>query len=232
MSLEDDVLKQRMARIAEIEALGYRAYGRRFDFTNTIPDLVAQYKDTPAEQLPADAKIRVAGRMMTIRHMGKAGFAHLQQNGERLQIYVKKDAVPERDYSLFKILDIGDIVGVEGYLFRTRTNELSIHVEKIEFLSKTLLSMPEKFHGLEDVETSYRQRYLDLIANPDSRKVFRNAREDDFLSAAAAGSARLYRSGDADDAADLRRRRGASVHRRITTRSISICSCALRRSCT
>jgi lysyl-tRNA synthetase class 2 len=104
--------------------------------------------------------------------MGKAGFAHLQQNGERLQIYVKKDAVGERDFQLFKMLDIGDTIGVEGYLFRTRTGELSVHAEKIEFLSKTLLSLPEKWHGLEDVETRYRQRYLDLVANPDVRKVF------------------------------------------------------------
>ena len=96
----------------------------------------------------------------------------MQQNGERLQVYVRKDAVPERDYSLFTLLDLGDIIGVEGYLFRTRTGELSLHVEKLEFLSKTLLTMPEKFHGLEDVEIRYRQRYLDLIANPESRKVF------------------------------------------------------------
>jgi len=117
-------------------------------------------------------RVRVAGRLMTLRHMGKAGFAHLQQNGERLQIYVKKDAVGERDFQLFKLLDLGDIVGAEGYLFRTRTGELSIHAERLEFLSKTLLSMPEKWHGLEDVETRYRQRYLDLIANPEVRKVF------------------------------------------------------------
>ena len=109
---------------------------------------------------------------MTIRRMGKAGFAHLQQNGERLQIYVRKDAVGERDFALYQLLDIGDIIGVEGYLFRTRTGELSVHVEQLEFLSKTLLSMPEKWHGLEDVETRYRQRYLDLIANPEVRKVF------------------------------------------------------------
>src|SRR5690349_24762217 len=118
-------------------------------------------------------KVEVAGRLMTLRHMGKAGFAHLQQNGERLQIYVKKDAVGERGFQLFKMLDIGDTVGVGGYLFRTRTGELSIHVEKLEFLSKTLLSMPEKWHGLEDVETRYRQRYLDLISNPGVGKVFK-----------------------------------------------------------
>ena len=172
MSLEDDLLKQRLSRIREIEALGYHPYGRRFEFTHTIPEIVSGYGGKTAEELVPQVRVRVAGRLMTLRHMGKAGFAHLQQNGERLQIYVKKDAVGERDFQLFKLLDIGDIVGVEGYLFRTRTGELSIHAEKLEFLSKTLLSMPEKWHGLEDVEIRYRQRYLDLIANPEVRKVF------------------------------------------------------------
>ncbi len=176
MPLEDELLKQRAERIREIEGLGYRAYGRRYDFTYTIPDILAEYGAKTAEELaPAGEsapRVRIAGRVMTLRHMGKAGFAHLQQNGERLQIYVKKDAVPEADYKVFKLLDAGDILGVEGYLFRTRTGELSVHAEKLEFLSKTLLTMPEKWHGLEDVETRYRQRYLDLIANPEVRRVF------------------------------------------------------------
>ena len=172
MSLEDELLKQRLSRIREIEALGYRAYGQRFEFTHTIPEILAGYGSKSAEELAPEVRVRVAGRLMALRHMGKAGFAHLQQNGERLQIYVKKDAVGERDFQLFKMLDIGDIIGVEGYLFRTRTGELSIHADRLEFLSKTLLSMPEKWHGLEDVEIRYRQRYLDLIANPEVRKVF------------------------------------------------------------
>jgi lysyl-tRNA synthetase class 2 len=172
LSLEDELLKQRLSRIREIEALGYRPYGSRYDFTHTVPQILAEYSPKTAEELLPEVRVRVAGRLMAIRHMGKAGFAHLQQNGERLQFYVKKDAVAERDFQLFKMLDIGDIVGVEGYLFRTRTGELSIHAEKLEFLSKTLLSMPEKWHGLEDVEVRYRQRYLDLIANPEVRKVF------------------------------------------------------------
>ncbi len=155
-----------------MNAEGSRAYGRRFDFTHTIPAILAENSAKTAEELSPDLRVRVAGRLMTLRHMGKAGFAHLQQNGERLQIYVKKDAVGEHDYQLFKLVDMGDIIGVEGYLFRTRTGELSIHVEKLEFLSKTLLSLPEKWHGLEDVETRYRQRYLDLLVNPDVRKVF------------------------------------------------------------
>jgi lysyl-tRNA synthetase class 2 len=172
LSLEDELLKQRLSRIREIEALGYRPYGRRYEFTHTLPEIVAGYNAKTAEELQPEIRVRITGRLMTKRLMGKAGFAHLQQNGERLQIYVKKDAVGERDFQLFQLLDIGDIVGVEGYLFRTRTGELSVHAEKLEFLSKTLLSMPEKWHGLEDVETRYRQRYLDLIANPEVRKVF------------------------------------------------------------
>jgi lysyl-tRNA synthetase class 2 len=172
LSLEDELLKQRLARIAEIGALGHRPYGGPFDFTHTIPDIVAAYSSKSAEELVPEIRVRIAGRLMALRHMGKAGFAHLQQNGERLQIYVKKDAVGEGDFQLFKMVDLGDIIGVEGYLFRTRTGELSVHAEKLVFLSKTLLSMPEKWHGLEDVETRYRQRYLDLIANPEVRKVF------------------------------------------------------------
>src|SRR5208282_5911725 len=112
------------------------------------------------------------GRIQTVRRMGKAGFMHLAQSGERLQVYIRKDAVSEREYTLYNLLDLGDIIGVEGYLFRTRTGELSVHVETLTFLSKILLNMPEKFHGLEDVEIRYRQRYLDLIANPESQRIF------------------------------------------------------------
>ncbi|MBV9745798.1 MAG: lysine--tRNA ligase [Acidobacteriia bacterium] len=175
MSLEDELLKQRLCRAREFEALGYLPYGRRFDFTHTIPEILTEYGAKTAEELGAAEiapRVRVAGRVMTKRLMGKAGFAHLQQNGERLQVYVRKDAVEERGFQLFQALDNGDIIGVDGYLFRTRTGELSVHVEHIEFLSKTLLSLPEKWHGLEDVEMRYRQRYLDLIANPEVRKVF------------------------------------------------------------
>ncbi|MDQ2949585.1 MAG: OB-fold nucleic acid binding domain-containing protein, partial [Acidobacteriota bacterium] len=172
MSLEDELYEQRIARIAQIEALGFQPYGHRFEFSHTIPHIVAEFSNTTAEALEPRVPVRIAGRVLTIRRMGKAGFAHLLQNGERLQIYVRKDAVPERDYELFQLLDLGDIIGAEGYLFRTRTGELSLHVERLDFLAKTLLSMPEKWHGLEDVEIRYRQRYLDLIANPEVRKVF------------------------------------------------------------
>src|SRR5690242_83130 len=152
--------------------MDYRAYGKRYDFTHAIPQILAEYSSKTAEELSPDLKVRIAGRVKTIRSKGKAGFAHLAQNGEQLQIYVRSDAVSPNDFRLFQILDIGDLIGAEGYLFRTRTGELTVHVEGLEFLAKTLLSMPEKWHGLEDVEMRYRQRYLDLIANPESRKVF------------------------------------------------------------
>jgi lysyl-tRNA synthetase class 2 len=172
LSLEDELFEQRAARVREIEALGYRPFGKRFDFTCTIPEVLRQHGGKSAEELVPEIRFKVAGRIQTIRRMGKAGFLHIQQNGARLQCYVRKDAVSERDYQLFGLLDIGDIIGAEGYLFRTRTGELSLHIESLEFLSKTLLAMPEKWHGLEDVEIRYRQRYLDLIANPESREIF------------------------------------------------------------
>ncbi|HLW76474.1 MAG TPA: lysine--tRNA ligase [Bryobacteraceae bacterium] len=172
MSLEDDLYEQRVRRLSDIAALGFRPYGQRFDFSHTIPQILADYNSKSAEELADKPHVKIAGRILTIRRMGKAGFMHLQQAGERLQVYVRKDAASEAEYQLYEILDMGDIVGVEGYLFRTRTGELSVHAEKLTFLSKILHNLPEKFHGLEDVEIRYRQRYLDLIASPESRAVF------------------------------------------------------------
>jgi lysyl-tRNA synthetase class 2 len=173
LSLEQELFEQRFARIREIEALGWRPYGQRFEFTHTVPQIRAQWGEVGAAELEAErVAVRVAGRVMTVRRMGKAGFFHMQQLGERLQVYVRKDAVSENEFRLYQLLDLGDIAGVEGYLFRTKTGELSIHAEKLTFLSKNLLGLPEKYHGLEDVELRYRQRYLDLIANPEVLKVF------------------------------------------------------------
>ena len=173
MSLEDDLLRQRHDRIREIEALGFRPYGHRFDFSHSLAAVLAEHSATEGPQLEANrVHVKVCGRLRTIRRMGKAGFAHLTQEGAQLQIYVKKDLVGETDWKLWELIDLGDIAGADGYLFRTRTGELSVHVEKLYFLAKTLLTMPEKFHGIEDVEIRYRQRYLDLIASPESRAVF------------------------------------------------------------
>ena len=172
MALEDELLRQRHERLAQIRGLGFDPYGHAFDFSHGIPQILKNYGDKTAEELADKVEVRVAGRILTVRRMGKAGFLHLLQDGEKLQIYVRKDAVGETAYKLYELLDIGDIVGVTGYLFRTKTGELSIHVEDLTFLSKIMLTLPEKWHGLEDVETRYRQRYLDLISNAEVRKVF------------------------------------------------------------
>jgi lysyl-tRNA synthetase class 2 len=134
---------------------------------------LGEYSGQTTDELESPrVTVRVAGRIMAIRLMGKAGFAHLQQDGQRLQIYVKKDAIGEAGFELWKLLDLGDHIGVRGYLFRTRTGELSIHAEELTFLSKDLLPLPEKWHGLTDVELRYRQRYVDLVMNPEVREVF------------------------------------------------------------
>ncbi len=173
MALDDQIYQIRKDKLKQIVALGQEAYAHKYDFTHTVPDILARYSDSTGEQLEANhVDVRVAGRIMAVRLMGKAGFMHIQQMGQKLQIYVKKDAVGDKGFELFKLLDLGDHIGVRGYLFRTRTNELSIHVEEITFLSKDLLPLPEKWHGLQDVELRYRQRYVDLTMNPDVREVF------------------------------------------------------------
>jgi lysyl-tRNA synthetase, class II len=173
LALDENIYELRRQKLQQIEALGQPAYRNHYDFTHTIPQILADYSDKTAEQLESPrVNVRVAGRIMAIRLMGKAGFSHLQQGGQRLQIYVKKDAVGDKGFELFRLLDLGDHIGVSGYLFRTRTGELSIHVEEITFLAKDLLPLPEKWHGLTDVELRYRQRYVDLVMNPEVREVF------------------------------------------------------------
>jgi lysyl-tRNA synthetase, class II len=173
LSLEDQLFEQRYHKIREIEALGFAAYPRKFAYTHTLAQILAEYGEVSGEQLETTkVAVRVCGRLATIRRQGKAGFCHISQGGERLQVYVRKDEVPEAAFELYKSLDAGDVIGVEGHLFRTKTNELTVRAEKLEFLAKAILPMPEKWHGLQDVEIRYRQRYLDLIANPEVRRVF------------------------------------------------------------
>jgi lysyl-tRNA synthetase, class II len=170
---ERSLFDLRRTKLAEIEKLGQAAYPNQFPASHTIPAIRAKWDQTPAEVLEAQREtVEVAGRIMAIRAQGKAGFATLQQDGERLQIYVRLDAVGENGFTLYKLLDLGDHIGVSGYLFRTRTGELTVHVEKLTFLSKAMLALPEKYHGLSDVELRYRQRYVDLFTNLDSRAVF------------------------------------------------------------
>jgi len=168
-----DQFEQRQKKLEQIRVLGHDPYPREFRWTDTPAALVEKYSRPSAAELQANRRdVRVAGRIVSLRLMGRAGFAHLQGSGKRIQIYVKKDVVGDKGFELFHLLDLGDSIGVRGHLFRTKTNELSIWVEEIFFLSKALLPLPEKWHGLSDVELRYRQRYLDLIANEKSRHVF------------------------------------------------------------
>jgi len=174
---ERNLFDLRKTKLEEIEKLGQAAYPNQFPASHIIPQVRAKWGETKfdsgAEELEANrVTVAVAGRIMAIRAQGKAGFATLQQGGERLQIYVRLDAVGEQGFALYKLLDLGDHIGVSGYLFRTRTGELTVHVERLTFLSKAMLALPEKFHGLADVELRYRQRYVDLFANLESREVF------------------------------------------------------------
>jgi lysyl-tRNA synthetase class 2 len=170
---ERSLFALRQEKLQQIAALGHAAYPNHYRITHEIPALRALYDGRTAEQFEAERiNVSVAGRIMAIRAQGKAGFAQLQQGGQRLQIYVRLDAVGEQAFQLYRLLDLGDHIGVTGYLFRTRTGELTVHVDTITFLTKSMLALPEKYHGLADVELRYRQRYLDLFMNTDVRAVF------------------------------------------------------------
>lgn len=171
---ENELIRQRREKLAHWREQT-QAYPNTFKPTHLAAELIDEYADLDKESLEdAAVKVSIAGRMMTRRIMGKASFAHLQDRTERVQIYVQRDALPEGFYNEeFKKWDIGDIIGVSGTLFKTNKGELSIKVEQIDLLVKSLRPLPEKFHGLTDKEMSYRQRYVDLIMNEASREVFR-----------------------------------------------------------
>ena len=173
MSTEVVQTEQRRANLEAITRLGFSPYPNKFDTTHSVSALVDGYSAKSKDELDASrVDVVTAGRIVSIRGFGKASFFVLSDGRSRLQIYVRQDALSERDYQLSKLLDLGDLIGVSGYLFRTKTNELSIHVSSLQFLAKCFLPLPEKWHGLQDVEIRYRQRYLDLIVNPEVRKVF------------------------------------------------------------
>jgi lysyl-tRNA synthetase class 2 len=173
MSNEAEQIAQRRANFDALVALGVAPYPTTFDRSAAVHDIVAEHGATAGEALETSKpQVRVAGRILGIRGFGKANFVVLSDGQARLQVYIRQDALSEQDFRAYKLLDLGDHIGVEGHLFRTKTNELTVWASKLVFLAKCFLPMPEKFHGLTDVETRYRQRYLDLAVNPDSRRVF------------------------------------------------------------
>ena len=173
MSSEEQQTQQRQANFDALRELGVDQYPHSFDRTHTIHAIATEYGGLSGEDLEAQKpEVITAGRTLSIRAFGKANFLVLSDGRARVQIYVRQDALSERDFKLYKLLDFGDSIGVAGRVFRTKTNELTIWASSLTFLAKSFLPLPEKWHGLQDIETRYRQRYLDLIVNPDSRRVF------------------------------------------------------------
>ena len=164
----NEQMQNRIDKMHKIEEHGWRPFGRRFEWTHRSADVKEQF-ETLAE---AEAEVKMAGRVMAIRGHGKTCFMDMQDKTGRMQLYVRKDVLGEEDYSLVKMMDIGDTIGVTGIPFRTHMGEVSIKVVKMEMLSKSLRPLPEKWHGLKDIETRYRQRYVDLIVNPEVRDTF------------------------------------------------------------
>jgi lysyl-tRNA synthetase, class II len=173
MPAESHQVAQRRANLEELRALDVPVYPHQFDQTHQIHSLVEEFGALDGPTLDVrQPRARVAGRVLGLRTFGKANFLVLSDGRATIQVYVRQDSMSDRDFATFRLLDFGDFAGVEGKLFRTRTNELTIWAERLEFLAKCRLPLPEKWHGLQDVETRYRQRYLDLIINPASRRVF------------------------------------------------------------
>jgi len=170
---ESELIRIRREKLARIVELGYDAFPTKADVDTTIAEVVETSGGKTAEELEtAKPRVKIAGRVMLIREFGKTAFLVLSEKTARVQLYVRKDTLPEREWNLYKNLDAGDWISAAGTIFRTKTNELSVKAESIDFLVKSLRPLPSKFHGLTDVEQRYRQRYVDLIVNDDVKATF------------------------------------------------------------
>lgn len=167
----NELMKVRRDKLAAFEAKGVAPFGHRFEVSHHAKDVLEQFSHLEGEE-ESNEEVSIAGRLMAIRGHGKASFSVLMDRSGRIQIYFKLDVLGEEKYSQFKLLDIGDIIGVKGHVFRTRRGEITVRVDDFELLSKSLRPLPEKFHGLTDTEIRYRQRYVDLIMNPEVMNTF------------------------------------------------------------
>jgi len=172
-SAEADLVRNRLQHLEQIASLTPSLYPFHFGITATLSEISRRYRPLSGEDLEKEGeRVATAGRVLAQRHQGKAAFLDLSDGRSRVQVYVKKDTVGQAQWDLYRALDLGDWLGVKGEVFKTRTGELSIKASELEFLAKCLRPLPEKWHGLKDVEARYRQRYLDLAVNPESREVF------------------------------------------------------------
>ena len=168
----NDQEQVRLDKLPKYEELGVDPFGTRYEWKDQIRDIRAKYGELSAEELTEkNIEVDVAGRLMAIRRMGKASFANIKDEYGNIQLWIGINIIGEHDYAVFKLADLGDIVGVKGILMKSRTGELTIKVEKYTHICKCLKPLPEKFHGLTDTEDRFRKRYLDMIVNDDSRRV-------------------------------------------------------------
>jgi lysyl-tRNA synthetase class 2 len=173
MDEASELFQQRIKKLESLKKEGINPYPNHFKVTHTSKDIHEAYGSLSEEELKSVKEtFRLAGRILAIRLFGKAGFLQMQDRKGRIQAYIQKDVVGDQAFQLFKSIDIGDFMGVEGKVFRTKTGELTIQIQHFELLGKSLRPLPEKWHGLTDVEIRYRQRYLDLIANPKVKEIF------------------------------------------------------------
>ena len=212
MSQLDEQIKNRRDKRAALAEAGVTVYPYDFDFDLEPSGVVARFGDNSAEELEeASETLRVPGRIRAIRGHGKLVFADLSDGAEKVQLFIRTNRLPEGANLVLENLDLGDYVGTRGRVIRTRKGELSIEVEDLVLLAKAVRPLPEKWHGLTDVEARYRQRYLDLVVNPESRRVF-EARAALFRGIPQVPRrAWLPRGRDPDDAGDPGRRDGAAV---------------------
>lgn len=173
MEETNELIEQRIKKLIELKTMGIEPFGGVFEVKDHASELLNKYEAASKETLEASpVSCVIAGRIIAMRDFGKAAFAHIQDASGKVQVYFRKDILKDK-YSIVKKFDIGDIVGINGKLFRTKTNELTIEVDDLTFLTKSLRPLPEKWHGLKDIETRYRQRYVDLIVNPGAKEAFK-----------------------------------------------------------
>ncbi len=172
MPNEEELIQERVKKLEEARKLGINPYPYSYDVKENSEQLCQQFENLKPEE-HTKHKTKTAGRIIGLRRMGKASFMHLLDEFGKIQIYLREDIVGEKKYSLLKLLDMGDWIGVEGVVFKTKTGEVTIEVKDFDLLCKSLRPLPEKWHGLKDIEARYRQRYVDLIINPEIRKIFR-----------------------------------------------------------
>lgn len=168
---EKVMIDERLSKLAEIRASGFEPYPYSFNKTDSSGDIIAKFSSLKHEQ-KSGVEVNVAGRIMLLRRMGKATFADLADQSGRIQLYFRFDDIGERQYGLLKMLDIGDIIGVRGTVFKTKMGEVTVYAQGLSILAKGIRALPDKYHGLKDVEIRYRKRYLDLMTNPEVREVF------------------------------------------------------------